>query len=217
VRWNEAVTALELDGDRVGAVVTSRERYPCAVVIDAAGPWAAGIAKLAGVELPVAPLRRQVVPTVPTDALPASSPMTIWLSDGFHFRVRDGRALLLMPSPGDPEDPWSVAVQPAWLDDVAARARERIPALCDVGIDRAAAWAGLYEMSPDGHALLGALPSRPNLMFVNGSSGHGVMHAPALGLLAAQLVTGAATAINVHPLRPSRFAEGDPIAGSSLL
>jgi sarcosine oxidase subunit beta len=147
VRWGEAVTALELDGERVATVVTGAGRNPCGLAVDAGGAWAAGIAKLAGVELPVVPLRRQVVPTVATDALPASMPLTIWLDDGFHLRVRDGRALLLLPSPGAPADPWSDAVDPAWLDDVTARARSRIPALRGVEIDRARAWAGLYEMS----------------------------------------------------------------------
>jgi sarcosine oxidase subunit beta len=73
-------------------------------------------------------------------------------------------------------------------------------------------------MSPDHHAVLGWAPGRPNLILVNGSSGHGVMHAPALGLLAAEIATlGAARSLDVHALRPSRFAERDPVCGSLLL
>ncbi|MBX3159023.1 MAG: FAD-binding oxidoreductase [Deltaproteobacteria bacterium] len=217
IRWGEEVVALERTHDRIAAVVTRTARHACGFAVDAAGPWAAHVAQLAGLALPVVPLRRQVVPTAPATALPPAMPLTIWLADGFHLRVRDGRALLLLPSPGDPADPWSDAVDPAWIDRVAALARARLPALRDVPVDRAAAWAGLYEMSPDGHALLGALPACPNLYFANGSSGHGVMHAPALGLLASQLALGAAPALDVRALRPSRFDEGEPIAGSSLL
>ena len=219
LRWGEPVVALERgEGDRITAVVTPHGSYQAGLVVNAAGAWAAALARLAGVELPIVPLRRQVAITEPTSALPSTFPMTIWPGDGFHLRVRDGRVLLLRPTPGDPQDPWSDAVEPRWLDDIAATAPKRVPALSGVRLDRSLAWAGLYEMSPDHHAVLGWAPGCPNLMLVNGSSGHGVMHAPALGLLAAEIaVHGAARSLDVHALRPSRFAEGDPVRGSALL
>jgi sarcosine oxidase subunit beta len=218
LRWGEPATAIERDAaGRITAVVTPRATYPAGIVVNAAGAWAAELGRLAGVDVPVVPLRRQVAITEPTGALPATFPMTIW-DDGFHLRVRDDRVLLLRPTPGDPDDPWSLAVDPAWLDDIAARTASRVPALRGVALDRARAWAGLYEMSPDHHAILGWAPGCPNLLLVNGSSGHGVMHAPALGLLAAEIATsGAARSLDVHALRPSRFAEGDPVRGSALL
>ena len=219
LRWGEPVVALERGAEgRVHAVGTPRDHYPAGLVVNAAGAWAAIPARLAGVELPVVPLRRQVAITEPTDALPSTFPMTIWTDDGFHLRVRDGRVLLLRPTPGDPDDPFSDRVDPRWLDEIAAIAPARVPALAGTRLDRAAAWAGLYEMSPDHHAVLGWAPGCPNLLLVNGSSGHGVMHAPALGLLAAEIAAfGAARSLDVHALRPSRFAEGDPIRGSALL
>lgn len=220
VQWGEPAIAVERaqgEAGRITAVVTSRASYPAGIVINATGAWAAGFARLAGVELPVAPLRRQVAITEPTAALPASFPMTIW-DDGFHLRVRDDRVLLLQPTPGDPGDPWSTAVEPAWLDAIAAVAPVRVPALRGVALDRPRAWAGLYEMSPDHHAIVGWAPGCANLLLVNGSSGHGVMHAPALGQLAAELaVHGAARSLDIHALRPTRFAEGDPVTGPSLL
>jgi sarcosine oxidase, subunit beta len=77
-----------------------------------------------------------------------------------------------------------------------------------VRIDRDRCWAGLYEMSPDHRAILGVAPGVENLLLANGSSGHGVMHAPALGLLLAEiLLDGAASSLDVHALRPSRFGE----------
>lgn len=218
LRWGEPAVAIEHDAaGRIASVVTPRATYPAGIVVNAGGAWAAEVAKLAGADVPIVPLRRQVAITEPTDALPAAFPMTIW-DDGFHLRVRDGRVLLLQPTPGDPHDPWSIAVDPAWLDEIAARTLARVPALRGVALDRPRAWAGLYEMSPDHHAILGWAPGRPNLLLVNGSSGHGVMHAPALGLLAAELAThGTARSLDVHALRPSRFAEGDPVRGSALL
>jgi len=202
---------------RITSLRAGGERWSVGAVVNAAGAWAAEVAALAGVDLPVVPLRRQVAITQLTDVLPAEFPMTIW-DDGFHLRVRDGRVLLLRPAPGDPQDPWSDQVDPDWLDDIAVIAPVRVPALRGVALDRSRAWAGLYEMSPDHHALLGWAPGCPNLLLVNGSSGHGVMHAPALGLLAAEIATfGAARTLHVHALRPSRFAEGDPVPGSALL
>lgn len=211
IRWNEPIVAVSDRG-----VTTATATYPTGLVVNAAGAWAAKVARLAGLELPVVPLRRQVAVTEPTTALPATMPLTIWLGDGFHARVRDDRVLLLRPTPGDP-DPWSDRVDPAWLDAIAETAQRRIPALRDVALDRARSWAGLYEQSPDGHALVGFLPGA-TMLFVNGSSGHGVMHAPALGLLAAELaVHGRAHSLDIHVLRPSRFAEAEPIRGPALL
>jgi sarcosine oxidase subunit beta len=219
VRTGAAVTALRRRGDRIEAVrLSDGTELAADVVVDAAGPWAGPVARLAGVEIPVAPLRRQVGSTVDTAVLPASMPMTIWVEDGLHIRPRDGRLLLVWPTPGDPRDPESTALEPGWLTEVARRARERVPALAGVSIDPARSWAGLYEMSPDHHALLGRAPGCENLFLCNGSSGHGVMHSPALGRLMAEIIVhGSARSLDVSALRPSRFAEGQPNAAPNLL
>ena len=205
----EAVEAEVVGLERTGEglrVRTSAGPHTAGVVVNAAGAWAGQLASMAGVEVPVAPLRRQVAVTVPTDALPASMPMTIF-PDGFHLRVRDGRVLLLWPTEGA-EDPFDVSVDPNWTGQVVATARERVPVLADVPIE--STYAGLYEMSPDEHALLGPAPGMEPLFLVNGSSGHGVMHAPALGQLAAEMLTGQRPSLDVQVLAPSRFAEGRP-------
>ena len=72
-------------------------------------------------------------------------------------------------------------------------------------------------MSPDRHVMLGAMPQVENLFFANGSSGHGVMHSPAIGQLISELVRGVPTAFDVHPLRPARFAEGAQLESQHLL
>jgi sarcosine oxidase subunit beta len=187
-------------------------------VVNACGAWAGSVGDRAGLHVPVAPLRRQIVPTVPTQALPPSMPMTIFVDDGFHCRVRDGRVLLLRPSAGDPADPFATSVDSAWMEDVTRLARRRLPCLSGVPVDRAAAWAGLYEMSPDRHALLGPHPDCANLFLITGSSGHGVMHAPALGLLLAEMMTeGRAVSLDVTPLAPDRFARGAANPSSGVL
>jgi sarcosine oxidase subunit beta len=205
------------DGSLVAAR-TDQGALRAGAFVDAAGPWAEQVARLAGLELPVSPLRRQVAATVPTSALPSSMPMTLWTDDGFHLRVRDGRVLLLLPTPGDPRDPFDASVEESWLERVGALARRRVPALRTVPLDRALCWAGLYEMSPDKHAILGAFPQCPNFHVLAGASGHGVMHAPALGqLLAEEIVHGRARALDAAALRPTRFAEGDLNPSSGLL
>jgi sarcosine oxidase subunit beta len=219
VRRNARVTGLRRRGTRIEAVrLADGCEIVAGAVVDAAGPWAGPVARLAGIDLPVAPLRRQVGSTVDTSVLPAEMPMTVWVEDALHVRARDGRVLLVWPTPGDPRDPESTAVEPAWLEEVRRRAIERVPLLAGVPVDLRRSWAGLYEMSPDQHALLGAAPGCENLYFCNGSSGHGVMHSPALGqLLAEIIVDGRARSLDVRALRPSRFAEGQPNPSPELL
>ena len=192
-----------------GANVADLSNVRARWIVNAAGAWAGAFG------VAVTPLRRQVLPTVGAGALSPDDPMTIWVDDGFHFRLRDGRALLLWPGGAAPADPFDTSVDPAWMDRVESIARERVPGLAGVAVDRAGAWAGLYEMSPDGHAILGRMD---RVVLVNGSSGHGVMHAPALGQLAAEIILdGRAHTLDVSPLRPSRFAEGCPVRGVELL
>jgi sarcosine oxidase subunit beta len=144
-------------------------------------------------------------------------PMTLWPGDGFHLRVRDGRVLLLQPTAGA-ADPFATELDEEWLQEVRSVAAERVPALAGVAVDRARSWAGLYEMSPDGHALLGRAPGCENMVLVDGSSGHGVMHAPALGALAAELIVhGSPRSLDAQALRPTRFEEGGAIQGPALL
>lgn len=219
VQWGSTVTAIGRDGSgRVTDVTTDAGTISCGAVVNAAGAWAGELARLAGVELPVTPLRRQVAATVPCDRLPAEMPMTIFAGDGFHLRVRDGRVLLLRPTPGVPGAPFDARVDDDWLADIRATTDRLVPVLREVAIDRKASWAGLYEMSPDKHAILGPAEECPNFFLINGSSGHGVMHAPALGqLLAEIIVEGRASSLDVAPLSPGRFAAGRLNPVSELL
>lgn len=219
VRWRTRARGLERDArGRVAGVRTDDELIPCRAVVNAAGAWAGAVARECGFEVPVTPLRRQVAVTAPTAVLPPGMPMTIFVSDGFHLRVRDGRVLLLWPTPGAAGAPFETSVDAKWIDDVTAKAHARVPVLRGVPIDRHGAWAGLYEMSPDKHALLGLAPREENVYLINGSSGHGVMHAPALGhLLAEIMLDGRASTLDVDALDPGRFAAGRANPVSELL
>jgi sarcosine oxidase subunit beta len=206
-------------GGRVGTLQTSAGEVSAGVVVNAAGAWAASVARAFGVRVPVTPLRRRVASTRPCDLLPEEMPMTIFVGDGFHLRVRDGRVLLLWPDePREGLDPFETNVDDEWLATVVSKARANVPCLREVELDRAACWAGLYEMSPDRHAILGRAPGFENFYLANGSSGHGVMHSPALGQLLAEIILDGHThTFDAHALRPTRFAENQPNAGPSLL
>jgi sarcosine oxidase, subunit beta len=200
----ERATGL-IGSDRILGVQTENQAVAADSVVLAAGAWIAPLARTAGIDVPVTPLRRQIAETE-VCPLPEHMPMTLWLEDGFHLRVRDGRALLLRSTPGA-ADPFDTTVEPGWVSDVARTAAQRIRGLADVPVARS--WAGLYEMSPDGHALLGPVPGRSGLFVVGGASGHGVMHAPALGQLVAEsIVLGQARSLDARPLALERFAEG---------
>lgn len=163
----------------------SEENVAARIVVNAKGAWCGP---------PVQPMRRNVAATVPTDILPPSMPMTIWAGDWYHLRVRDGRVLLLWP-----DDP--VIDDDAWLTAVLDKTAARMPCLRDLPLGER--WSGLYEMSPDGHALLGRIDE--NRYVANGSSGHGVMHAPALGQLLAELIVDGRTSVDITALDPTRF------------
>ena len=208
----------EGEAGKTGTLLTDAGEVSGGAVVNAAGAWAGEVARLLGTSLPVEPLRRQVAVTRPFDLLPEEMPMSVYVGDGFHLRVRDGRVLLLWPGGPGGEDPFDTNVDEGWLKQVVSKAHARVPCLRGVEIDRAACWGGLYEMSPDRHAILGRAPGFEDLYLANGSSGHGVMHAPALGQLLAEIILdGAAHTLDVHALRPTRFAEGQFNAGPSLL
>ena len=215
--WDTKCVGMVRSGDRIESLHTTRGHIGVGAVVNAAGPWAAHVAEMAGVDLPVTSLRRQAAFTVPTDAIPANMPMTILMSNGFHVRAREGRALFSWPTTEQPGEPADLSADVNWVNEVTAHARKRLPVLENVGIDWDMCYAGLYEMSPDHHAVLGKSPSCSNMYFANGSSGHGVMHSPAIGSIIADIIMDKKPQLDVSILRPSRFDEGQPVTATELL
>lgn len=219
VQWQSPVQGMARDtSGRITHVTVAGERIAVGQVVNAAGAWSAPIAAMAGVDLPVRPARRQIACTEPLTTLDDSFPMTIWTRDAFHLRIRDRRALLNWPIDTLRDDPYALDVEQALVDRVMTIARERVPAMRTTALDPSAHWVGLYEMSPDKTVIFGRAPGCENLLLVNGSSGHGVMHSPILGQLAAELLCdGRTTTLDVHPLRLERFADDDAQPLSGLL
>ena len=202
------VTGIRLKAGRVRAVETTGGRVNTPLVINAAGPYASRIAAMAGLELPVSPLRRQVFFTDVFEELPPRFPMIIDLEHGWYMR-REGKGLLLA-GPQDSESSFNERVDFEAREWTAARSLHRVPVLERARIARG--WAGLYEISPDHHAIIGSFPEVKGFICANGFSGHGFQHSPAAGILVSELVAeGEAKTLDIHPLRPQRFREKDLI------
>ena len=202
---------------RVMGVMTSRGFISTRVVVNAAGAWAAEVARMAGAELPVEPLRRQLVPTEPFDQLPKRFPMVIDMSTGFHFR-REGKGILLAWN--DPEETpgFKTEFDSSFVEKILTHAASRVPCLAEAEVNPRRAWAGLYEMTPDHHAIIGPAPNVEGLYFVNGFSGHGVMHSPASGRIAADLVLqGHSDLIDARQLGVDRFREGKLLEETAVI
>lgn len=202
---------------RITGVMTTRGRVSTPIVVNAAGAWAAEVARFAGSELPVEPLRRQLVPTEPFDGLPQRFPMVIDMSTGFHFR-REGKGILLAWN--DPEETpgFKTDFDPGFVEKILTRAADRVPLLAEAEVNPRRAWAGLYEMTPDHHAVIGPAPDVAGLYFVNGFSGHGVMHSPASGRITADLILqGHSGLVDATQLNVARFASGQLLEETAVL
>jgi sarcosine oxidase, subunit beta len=214
---NATVTAIAGYGGRGFEITTTREAVSAATVVNCAGPWAAGIADMVGEDLPVEPLRRMLVPTEPFDQFPHTAPMIVDMSNGFHFRP-ESRGFLLAWN--DPEETpgYKTDFDPAFIEKILMRAADRVPVFENLEVNPKKAWAGLYEMTPDHHPILGESPEVPGFFFANGFSGHGVMHAPATGKILSDLIlTGNTDLIDASLLNFSRFAEGRTIHETAVL
>jgi len=202
---------------RVSGVMTTRGFVSTRIIVNAAGPWAAHVAQMAGAALPVEPLRRQLVPTEPFEGLPKRFPMVIDMSTGFHFR-REGKGILLAWNDPDETPGFKTDFDPTFVEKILTRAADRVPSLAEAEVNPRRAWAGLYEMTPDHHAIIGPAPNVEGLFFVNGFSGHGVMHSPASGLITADLILhGSSELIDASQLSVDRFAGGRLLKETAVL
>lgn len=214
---NAEVTGIRVESGRIAAVESSQGTFETRVVVNGAGAWARATAAMAGADLPIHPLRRMLVPTEPFEGMPERLPMTIDMSNGFHFRP-EGRGLLLAWNDPQETPGFKTAFDPAFIEKILTRAVDRVPAFENLEVNSKKAWAGLYEVSPDHHAILGPAPEVEGLFYANGFSGHGVMHSPATGKIVADLILkGTTDLIDANVLSVRRFAEGREIHETAVL
>ena len=211
------VAQVEVSGGSVlGVSLASNERCASAVVVNCAGAWAAGIARTAGIELPVVPVKRQVF-ALDTAVKPSGAlPLTV-LPSGLYFRSDTGGIILLGKSM--PEDPtgfdftWD---DKRFLELLWPELAAFVPAFDRAKLLRG--WAGLYAVNTlDGNAILGEWPEIRGLYLANGFSGHGLQQGPAVGRYLAERITGCEPALDLSIFSPQRILEGRPISEDGLV
>ena len=204
------VSAIERDGGRVRGVSTTEGPVAAPVVVNAAGPAAARVARLAGVEVPVHPRRRHIFFTEPFPDLPGPVPLTTDRVSGFYFRKEMEQVLL---SPGDVEDvgdDFTVAIDRAKIEETVQKALHRLPLIEKARI--AGGWAGLRPLTPDDHAIIVWAPGVEGFFLAVGFGGHGFQHSPATGRLVAEWLTDGAPSMDLSLFDPGRFSRGAPVA-----
>ncbi|MDQ1049928.1 sarcosine oxidase subunit beta [Streptomyces sp. V4I2] len=197
------LTGIELHGDDITAVMTSRGRIATDTVICAAGAWSRAVGAMAGVDLPVEPLRRQIAVTEPVDGLPPDLPMTIDFTTSLYFHT-EGPGLLVGMSDPEERPGFATDTHDRWIPRLGAAMEQRAPALLD--LRRTGGWAGLYELTPDHNALIGEATSVSRFLYATGFSGHGFLQGPAVGEVVRDLYLGRVPFVDVSPLSVGRFA-----------
>lgn len=202
------VRGIEVRRGGVQSVKTNRGDIACTQVINAAGPWAARVGEMAGVEIPISPVRRQMVTTTPLPDLPTDFPFVIDFSQSLYFH-QEGEGILTGMSNPKQAVGYDQSIDAEW-DLVAMQAAvQRLPMLANAG--RVSGWAGLYEVTPDALPIYGPTPV-DGFWVVAGFSGHGFMHGPISGKIMAEFLTqGASSSVDVAMLDLARFEQGRPV------
>jgi sarcosine oxidase subunit beta len=200
---NCAVTEIASTGGTITHVVTDRGLIATDTVICAAGAWSGGLGAMVGVDLPVEPLRRQILTTAPIPDLDPNTPFTVDFATSFYFHG-EGQGLLLGMSDPHETPGFKLTESDEWLAGLGAAIERRAPDIGEVGIG--AGWAGLYEMTPDHNALVGEADDVSRFLYATGFSGHGFLMGPAIGEVMRDLYRGRSPVVDVSPLTAGRFA-----------
>ena len=200
------VLAIERGDHGIQAVVTSKGRIQTDTVVCAAGPWSRLIGAMVQVELPVDPVRRPIWFTEPMPNRPQHLPMTIDFSSGFYFHGEGEGLLFGMADPAQPAG-FDRELRPDWLEVVGEVAKNRVPALLDVGI--AGGWTGFYETTPDHNGIIGEASALPRFFYATGFSGHGFLLGPAVGEVMRDLILGRVPVVDVSAFDVDRFTNRD--------
>jgi sarcosine oxidase subunit beta len=202
IRVNCGLLDVNTSGEEITAVVTDQGVIRTSTVVCAAGAWSRSCGAMVGIDLPVTPLRRQVLFTEAIDGLPDHLPMTIDFESSFYFH-REGPGLLMGMSDPDEKPGFSAETTDDWIPGLTEVVRRRAPRIADAGIR--GGWAGLYEMTPDHNAIIGEAVGVSRFLYATGFSGHGFLQGPAVGEILRDLVLGRPTFVDISPLSVERF------------
>jgi sarcosine oxidase subunit beta len=217
------VDRLITENGRVAGACTSDGDIRADRVLLATGAWTAPLAASAGVRVPIWPYRRSIMEAAGPFPKLASIPLVIEWESGFHFRPKGGAQRFAMPNltadgavekgpASAPESFDAPALDPSDVPPplepwVKARGALRMEPFA--GLKITDGWSCNYEMTPDDHPIVGAVPGAPGLYIAAGFSGHGFMHAPATGqLIVEEMLDGKATMLDIGDLSIERFRTG---------
>jgi sarcosine oxidase subunit beta len=182
-------------------------------VINAAGAWSPEVARMVGVELPNHPHRHEILSTEPLK--PFLTPMVSVLSSGLYFSQSMRGEIVTGISVADDATGIQLGSRLKFLQTLAREMVALVPRFAEVKVLRQ--WAGPYDVSPDGHPILGEPPGVPGFYLACGFVGHGFMMAPIMAKLYAEWLTGGLKHEVFQRCRLSRFAEGDIEKESMIL
>ena len=196
------VTAIQIAGGQVRGVNTTRGPIAAPVVVNVAGPWGGEVARMAGLDLPVRPYRRQVFMTQAFAPISKPVPMILDIEPAFYFRGEGPGVLMGMSDPVEPSS-FNTHVDYAFMERVIESAIHRAPILEEAEILRG--WGGLYAITPDDNPIIGPLPGAEGLFCAIGFSGHGFQQAPTVGRILAELILDGTTSFDLSPFAHDRF------------
>ncbi|MFQ5500402.1 MAG: NAD(P)/FAD-dependent oxidoreductase, partial [Candidatus Zixiibacteriota bacterium] len=199
---------------KVSSVQTEKDTFSCGLVINCAGPQGGQIGQLVGADVKVVPIKRQIVTTGELSFVRPDFPMVVDVRSGLYCH-KESKGMLLGWADKSIEPASDLSIDPDYTDAIVERALELIPKLETAGI--ANQWAGLYESTPDHRAIIGYEPSVGGMFHVTGFSGHGFMHAPAAGMVTAEILTGKKPSVDVSSLSPERFANGELVKETNVI
>jgi sarcosine oxidase subunit beta len=226
IEFETKVLAIENKLGKVKAIQTNKGRIECENAVVCTGAWARELAETAGIDLPVMPQKRQIIWAKSAQKLPENLPMVIDIGSGFHFRpardfmsyeaVKTDEILFAYPDP-DEKASFDTNFDASFIEKVYEKAKHRSPFLYETTPVREKCRAGLYENTPDHHAILGGCAIE-GLYFANGFSGHGVMHSPATGRALSEIILdGKASFLDVSSLSLERFAKGELLQETAFI
>ena len=219
----DEVVGIEHDAAGVQALsLASGERLASRTVVNAAGPWAAQVARLAGLELPIVPQRQHLFRCALPEQWPYRFPMVVDPT-GVHWRHEDpdrhsarDRIIVARTRTDEPAGEEFACDETRWTGEFRAPLVARMPRLA--AIEYLGGWAGLYEITPDHNPLIGAHPTCPGLLTAAGFSGHGLMMSPAIGKVMSELIRlGRTESVDVRALAPDRFERGAPYFDGAMI
>lgn len=210
-------TRIRVEAGRVTGVETAHGAISTRTVVNAAGAWSHLVARQVGVAVPIRPTKRQIVTTERFDELPAELPMLVDMGTGCYMRKESGGVMIGWADPDEPEG-FDTAFNPDFIDHIIERALPRMPCLERAAINLRRCWGGLYDVSPDHHAIVGPVPELDGLFICTGFSGHGIMHSPAMGISVAEMILhGESRTLDVSALGLDRFAKGELLHETAVI